>query len=123
MTFLFVLAAATATAAPPSPEVAQEIVVIGSRLKSWRGTWRKRKGILVCKTTKSTGDRGVDRVGCESLVACATPLVPMFDAIAAEKLPKTELNRRLNAAAQPLGACLAARRDAGVRALAESRAG
>ena len=112
---------ATAPADAPAAEPS-EIVVIGERLKEWRGTWGQKEGVLACRTTSSTGDAEIDAVGCQSLIACATPLVPQFQAIAAAKLSKRERERRLGAASQSMVPCLQRERQAGVAALADRRA-
>ena len=103
-------------------ETASEIVVIGERLKEWRGTWGQKKGVLACRTTGSTGDAEIDAVGCQSLIACATPLVPQFQSIAVAKLSKRERERRLSAASQSMVPCLEREREAGIAALADRRA-
>ncbi|MFA9201742.1 MAG: hypothetical protein ACEQR8_11290 [Cypionkella sp.] len=117
------LALAAAPAAGPAPAVAEEIVVIGERLKEWRGKWRTRSGAATCATTRSTGDREIDALGCAALVACVTPLIPRMQAIAELKLSKPERNRRMDAAAQDIGPCLAERRGDAIAALAARRAG
>lgn len=116
------LQVAAATAAPV-PAEASEIVVIGRRLAEWRGTWGEKKGMLACRTTRSTGDAEIDALGCRTLVACAAPKVPEFRAIAATKLPKRERNRRMTAASQAMMPCLTQTREREIAALADRRAG
>lgn len=117
------LLAVMPVAAPPAPAVAEEIVVIGRKLADWRGIWKSRKGVLSCKTTRSTGDKAIDAVGCQALIACTTPLVPQFQAIAGAKLAKAERDARMNTLAQSIGPCLVERRADGIAALADARAG
>lgn len=115
-----------ATAQPEAePPAGDEIVVMGNKLRDWRGTWRVRDGIVKCKTKRSTGDREIDAIGCGAMVTCMTPLVPQWQAIEDAKLPKAELERQLNdllksakvtdcfsaARAQSIAALVAARRS------------
>ena len=123
MNLLAALLMAAAPAAAPVPAEAEEIVVIGERLKEWRGTWGSKKGVLACRTTRSTGDAAIDAVGCQALVSCASPMVPRFTAIAAAKLSKAERQRRMDAASQAMLPCLKEARESGIAALAAQRAG
>jgi hypothetical protein len=118
-----VLLAAAPAAAPVSPEVETEIVVIGRKLKNWRGGLRQVDGALACRTKKSTGDRAVDAIRCEAMVACYTPLQPELDRIAASNLGQAEKNRRMTDAAQTAVPCLEQHHEAGVARLAAQRAG
>ena len=120
---LFLLAAPAETVAEvPADDAASEIVVIGRKLGDWRGTWGSKNGVLACRTTRSTGDAEIDAIGCGALVACATPLIPRFKAIAGAKLPKAERERRMSAASQAMVPCLTQQREAGIAALADRRA-
>ena len=116
-------APASAVPAVQDEALGKEIVVIGNKLGTWRGPWRTKKGVVGCKTRKSSGDREVDAIGCESLIACVTPQVPTIQAIADSDFPKAEKNRRMTEAAQAVGPCLASAREAGIRALAQRRTG
>lgn len=120
---LALLLLAGSAAAPPPAEAPSEIVVIGERLKEWRGTWGSRNGQLACRTTRSTGDAAIDAVGCQALVTCAAPLVPQFQAIAAAKLSKAARQRRMDAVSRSMLPCLQQEREAGIAALADQRAG
>ena len=100
-----------------------EIVVIAEKLKDWRGTWGEKNGVLACRTTRSTGDAEVDAVGCQALIACASPLLPQFRSIAAAKMAKAERQRRMNTASQSMIPCLESQRQAGTAALADRQAG
>lgn len=115
--------AAQPAAAPPSPAVADEIAVIGRKLKDWRGTWKLRKGQPVCKTTRSTGDKAVDAVACAAMTDCVAPHMPAVDAILAAGHPKDRRQQLIDAALAPVPACLKDRHEAGVAALADRRAG
>jgi hypothetical protein len=115
----FALAAAEPAAEPP---VENEITVIGNKLRDWRGKWRTRKGVVSCKTTRSTGDKAIDAIGCNAMVQCIAPVAKQWAALDS-KLPKDEINRRANAMLEEagIGECVAARREAGIAALAAAR--
>jgi hypothetical protein len=117
------LALAAAPAAEPAPAVAEEIVVIGERLKEWRGNWRTRNGALTCKTTRSTGDAEIDAIGCQALTTCLAPIAPQMKVLANAKLAKSERDRRMTALGQSAVPCLTDTRNAAVDALAARRAG
>ena len=123
MTFLAALLLSATPAAAAAPGDAGEIFVIANKLKEWKGTWGSKKGVLACRTTRSTGDAAIDAIGCQTLVACATPLVPQFQAIAAAKLSKAERQRRMDAASRSMLPCLEQQREVGIAALADRRAG
>jgi TonB family protein len=63
----------------PAPDVgvgeaeAEEIVVIGRRARGVRWDWKVDKAgrLTKCKVTKSSGDREIDRIGCEATRRCA----------------------------------------------------
>ena len=119
------IAALALAAAQPAPEqpVGDEIVVIGRKLESWRGSWRLRDGAVTCKTRRSTGDKAIDALGCDAMVACIGPLAPRFAEIEASKVDKTEMQRQADALLKDakIGDCLTARREAGIAALAAAR--
>ncbi|MFL9840733.1 hypothetical protein ABS767_07165 [Sphingomonas sp. ST-64] len=109
---------APATAATPEDS---EIVVIGRQLRSWRGTWRLRDGKVACKTTKSTGDEAVDRIGCQAMIACIAPKIATIDAIATETKDKATFQTRLNTVIQAQTPCFEAERNQGIASLAATR--
>ena len=114
------LAAAQAATEPP---VDNEITVIANKLRDWRGSWRLRKGAVTCKTKGSTGDKAIDAIGCDAMVACITPLVPRFAEVEASKASKEEMSRQANALMSEAGVydCLFAKREAGIAALVAAR--
>lgn len=116
------LAAAQPAAEPP---VVDEIVVMGNKLRNWRGTWRVRDGAVRCKTKRSTGDREIDAIGCGAMVTCMTPLVPQWQAIEDADLPKAELEARLNGLLQSanVGDCFGKTREQSITALVAARRG
>lgn len=62
-------------AQPPSavPEQEDDIVVMGRRLGRLRIDYRLDAGgqISACRVARSSGDPGIDRIGCGALRACA----------------------------------------------------
>jgi hypothetical protein len=117
---LFVVAPAAAPAVEPP---ASEIVVIGQRLKSWKGNWRTRQGKFECRTTRSTGDTAIDAIGCAALTTCIAPEAARFQAIAEARLAKADRNRQMTALMQTLIPCVERERQADIVALADARAG
>ena len=118
------LAAAQPAAEPsaePTPD--NEITVTANKLRAWQGRWKLRKGAITCKTTRSTGDKLVDAIGCDAMVRCFQPLAPQWSALSEAKLPKAEANRRADALMKEakVGECVVARREAGIAALAAAR--
>lgn len=73
----FAIANAAPVFAPASPvenraaDVEQEIVVIGQRLDDgWRGRVRGSSKNAKCTTITSTGDRRIDKIGCDAMSYC-----------------------------------------------------
>ena len=122
MSLLALLAAATAVV-PPPPEVAQEIVVIGRKMKIWKGGVSKVGGQMVCKTTKSSGDKPVDAINCGAMLSCLRPLEPRIDALMASSLKTSEKRRGFNAILAGIEPCVQTYADAAVERLARERAG
>jgi hypothetical protein len=117
--FALVAAAGPVAEAPTD----HAIEVIGNRLRVWRGKWRFRDGGVTCKTTRSTGDKAIDAIGCDAMVQCIAPIAPQFAALTQAKLPKDEMNRRSDALVNEagVGECIFAKREAGIAALAAVR--
>lgn len=123
MTNLIVATLALAAAEPVAqPPADNEIEVIGNRLREWRGKWKTRKGVVSCKTTRSTGNKAIDAIGCDAMVQCIAPVAQQWAALDA-KLPKDEINRRANAMLEEarIGDCVSAKREAGIAELAADR--
>lgn len=122
LTLPLALAAAEPVAEPP-PE--NEIEVIGRKLRKWRGRWTLIGTAIGCQTTRSTGDKAIDGIGCDAMVQCMQPLAPQWKALTEAKLPHGELSRQANAMLQEarIGDCVAAKREAGIDALAAERRG
>ncbi len=111
-------------AAPPPPDTAeQQIVVIGEKLKGWRGAAKKRDGKWVCETKRSTGDLAIDRIGCDAMISCFGGLEAEWLAIGGEpdkKLRKARLGAFYKEKMTP---CVFERRSDGIAELAAQRAG
>lgn len=56
----------------------EEMVAIGERLKQWTGKYKLRSEAMSCTTVKSTGDSGIDAIGCAAVESCATKLNPQI---------------------------------------------
>ena len=73
------LLAQAAVAAPPTPEAENEIVVLAQRLAATEVDWstRLRDGAMTirrCKVTRSSGDRELDKVVCQSMRECVSQI-------------------------------------------------
>jgi len=59
----------------PAAETAEdEIVVTGNKLDRWRGQFSLRGEKFKCKTTRTSGDKAIDPIGCAAIVQCLVPL-------------------------------------------------
>lgn len=123
MSALLISLALAAVQPVAEPAVDNEIVVIGNKLRDWRGNWRMRKGVLSCKTTRSTGDKAIDALGCDAMVACIAPIAPQIDAIDVKKVGKDAAQRQVNGLFESTRVydCMFTRREAGIAALAAIR--
>ena len=122
MSLLMALAAATATV-PPPPEVAQEIVVIARKMKVWKGGVSKVGGRMICKTSKSSGDKPVDAINCGAMLSCLKPLEPRIDSLMGSELPVGEKRRGFDAILTGVAPCVKSYSDTAVDRLARERAG
>ena len=131
MTFLLFAQAAAAPALPPLPmpetepsaAVSEEIVVIGEAMKTWKGGVYKKDGQLACRIRKSSGDEAIDTIRCGAMLRCYAPIVPQLDAIAAMDLSREERSRRMQPVVETTVPCVEQASEAGIRMLAELRAG
>jgi hypothetical protein len=110
----------------PSPLVSpaeDEITVTGNRLNGWAGKVSDTFGIRNCRTTKSTGDKEIDAIGCRVLTDCFLPMKPRM--IGAAKAAGRDAEKR-KAAQAPLNAelteCFKERRTALIIELLDRRA-
>lgn len=119
---LLALALQTAAAAsPPADPVAEEVVVIGAKLRTWRGQIRSGKNGGVCKIKVSTGDPAIDRIGCTAMEQCWPDFLTRFEATRAKDVTAADRKTRTAALNKELGSCVMARRDAAIAALADQR--
>lgn len=70
-----------ASSAPAPPPDAQEIVVIGERIKRIKVATRQDRmtGAIRCIVKRSSGERRFDIAFCEAVAACATTAVEAAD--------------------------------------------
>ena len=121
---MLVLALAAQAAAPPpaEPTDGQDVVVVGERLKGWSGKVSYTLGVQRCATTRSTGDRAIDRIGCRVLTDCFVQRQPRISAAAKDAGGDAERRRALMAPIYTdMKECLIARRAALVAELVGSR--
>lgn len=104
-----------------NPADANEIVVLGERLKEWRGSFRVHDGQPACKTVRSSGDTAIDAIGCETMVQCMRPIIPQADAIFASVPEKAERERLLNELIKGQTGCLTEIRNAAIAKLAADK--
>jgi hypothetical protein len=115
------LSAGQAAPAPRPPAVAQDITVIGQRLRRWTARYEVRGSRVSCRTRRSTGDGEIDAIGCRAFEACILQLRPRI-----EESDRTDLERSVRrdmkeAIRRDLGTCVDARRDALIADLADRR--
>jgi hypothetical protein len=120
---MMMLALLLAQSAPLPAPPEDDIVVIGEKLKGWSGKVSETIGIRSCRTTKSTGDKEIDAIGCRVLTDCFVPMKPRM--IAAAKAAGRDVEKR-KAAQAPLNAeltvCFKERRTALIAELLDRRA-
>ena len=75
------LAPMPASDAPAPPPDAQEIVVIGERIKRIKVATRqdRKSGLVRCIVKRSSGDRPFDTAFCQAVADCATSAVKPAD--------------------------------------------
>ena len=118
MMALAVLAAAQVAV----PTVADEVVVIGRKLQTWRASCSTKGQVFTCRTKRSSGDREVDRIGEASMEACFPAARPRFEAAHAKGVGAVQRKAMMVAAEKDYGRCMVSRRDAAISALADKRA-
>ena len=120
---MIALLLALALQATPSPAApSEDVVVIGERLKTWRGRiGDTSRTPLRCRTTKSTGDRDIDRIGCDTMVACFSRMRERMAAIGDCRRAKAERESLRASVERDLGVCFDERHDTLIAELAERR--
>ena len=93
---MILLLAALQAAPIPQPRE-DDVVVIGRRVREWRGTFKADKNGVSrqCRTKRSTGDLEIDAIGCEATVTCYTQVHGKVAAIMAATKSRKEANRRM----------------------------
>ena len=118
-----VLALAMQIASDPVTARQDEIVVIGKKQKSWRGTLKHKKGVPLCKPTRSPGDKEIDKIGCDAMIIC----FPIHGSSLMKLAKQYKKKSEFNAAAKPIyaemGNCVFKNRDQGISELADKRLG
>ena len=114
---LFVFAAQLGALPPPS--VDDEIVVTARRLKDWQGKIVANSKGSNCRTTKSTGDRELDQIACDTLKHCSAQSHNEFTAI--QKLASAERRRQLDELNRRLAKCGNEQQELRVASLMERR--
>ena len=122
LSLLTLIIAQAAAPVAPDEAVAQEIVVIGDKLKDWKGGVYKKDGRLTCRTETSSGDFAVDTIRCAAMVKCYAPRVEELDRIANEDSPRAERNAKMQVIAEEVVPCIEAAEEEGTRLLATARA-
>ena len=117
------LALAMQVAASPVTKLQDEIVVIGQKQKYWRGYLKYKKDIPSCKTTPSTGDKAIDQIGCDAMIAC----FPEHRSALGSLAKQYKKQSTYDAAAKPIyaemGECFLSKRDRGISELADKMLG
>ncbi len=114
---LIALAIAQPPEAPRAAGVEEEIVVIGNRLKDWKGRITPAGAGLRCVTVNSSGDREIDDIGCGAMVTCFTRDRATLTAEASRRHQPAQQS----AAFRAMGLCVRDYHDAATAALAERR--
>jgi hypothetical protein len=115
------LSAGQGAPATSPPAVQQEIVVIAQRLRNWRARYAVRGSEMTCATTRSTGDREIDAIGCASFETCVRQLRPRIDESDRTDLARSVRRSMKDAIRRDLRTCVDARRDALIAELADRR--
>jgi lipopolysaccharide biosynthesis regulator YciM len=100
-----------------------QIVVIGQRMRAWRGAIAKVNGTMTCRTQKSSGDAAIDAIRCNAMLSCVGPLAPQMDAIMVSKAKRREKDKQATALTTTAVPCMEANHEKAVAALAAIRAG
>ncbi len=119
---LLAVALVLQTAAPsPANPVAEEIVVIGEKMKTWRAAVRFGKKGTECTVKVSTGDAAIDRIGCAAMEQCWPDVATRFEATRAKSVTSADRKTQRAALNQELGTCVTARRESAIAELADAR--
>ena len=118
---MLALAMQFATDAKTAPS--DEILVIAQKQKYWRGYLKYKQDIPSCKTKRSTGDKAIDQIGCDAMIAC----FPKHRDALSRLVQQYKKQSAFNEAAKPIyaemGKCVVSNRDQGISELADKRLG
>jgi hypothetical protein len=103
---LLLALALQATTAEPEFSDNPEIVVIAKRLDKWQGKFSLRGEKFKCKTSRSTGDKGIDAIGCNAIRQCLVPLQPRLTESDNKALGDDKRRNLKKAIFDDLGACV-----------------
>jgi hypothetical protein len=99
------------------------MVVIARKLKDWKGGVSKVGGQMVCKTSKSSGDKAIDAIRCGAMLSCLKPLEPRIDALMGSDLAQGEKRRGFQKILTGIEPCLETYANAATERLARQRVG
>ena len=116
--FSIVMLAAQQASSEP---LQKDIVVIGTRLQRWQGTYQIRGSRMKCATKASTGDPQIDATGCTAFEVCANTLSTRIAASDDKSLAKAVRISMKETIKQDLSACVGDKRASLIAALAQRR--
>jgi len=99
----------------------QQIVVIGTPLREWRGRFRSSEEQFYCSTTRSTGDAESDAIGCTTAAICYQRSEPRLSAAFDRSRPRSARRAAKKVVEDELTACHRAERRRLIAALSERR--
>ncbi len=111
------LAAQAAPAAVPS-----EVVVTARRLQDWRGKANANARGTRCRTVRSTGDKDLDQIACDSMRWCMGSMQGQAAALAERGVAAAVLKQRQAALNAGLTTCMTEQHERRVSDLLDRRA-
>ena len=117
----FLLLAPPVQAAAPAEALAQEVVVIGRKRKTWRATFRTGREGLTCRTRTSSGDPEIDALGCAAMTQCWPNVRAKFDASLTKGIANADRQLLQTEANATLTECVSAQHKKRIEALAIAR--
>jgi hypothetical protein len=115
-------ALAFALQAVPVVTVPDEVVVTARRLKDWQGRASANEHGSRCRTTRSTGDKELDQIACDSMRWCITSLQAQAAGISQKGLPREVREQRTAALNSGMTACMEEQHTRRVTDLLDRRA-
>lgn len=118
-----ILAAFSLLAAPAAPAaVPSEVVVTARRLQDWRGKASANVRGTRCRTVRSTGDKDLDQIACDSMRWCMGSLQGQAAALAESGIAADVLKQRQAALNAGLTTCMTEQHERRVSDLLDRRA-